>query len=539
MIEPPARRRRPPAPSVRGFEVAATGSAAARPAATGSAVPRSAEGPGARAAVAAWAGLIACAFAAGGVLHALGVLTIDHLPPLHAHFRVLTVTLLPAAAFAAVAVRALPRLTAHGGFGRALALSYGCALVWTVLLAVSAEGLAAPLARSTEYLAVLPAVGDDPLGWLRTFTERLPGYPTHVRGHPPLAVLLLWALARAGLPGASPASVLVVTVGCSATVAIGIVVRELAGESSARRALPYLALTPAAVWIATSMDAFFAGVGAWGVALLVLAGHGGRGRRRPRTWPSPLRRPRTSPATARGPREKSAAPRGARTWPAAFRPPLCGLAAGIVLGSLPYLSYGLVPYLLIPLVAGVVARVPPAAVAAALAGAGAVSAAFAAAGFLWPAGVLATHAEWAADPGSARPYAYFLVANLAVLALMTGPATAIGLSRLATAVGLSRLATAVGLSRFAPAAQAARPRRGEAAVLIMPGTRALAALVGAALVAVLALDVSGVTRGEVERIWVPYALWIGLAASMAAGRRRLAVQVVTGLALQALVVSPW
>nr|BFE88449.1 hypothetical protein GCM10020093_110500 [Planobispora longispora] len=57
--------------------------------------------------------------------------------------------------------------------------------------------------------------------------------------------------------------------------------------------------------------------------------------------------------------------------------------------------------------------------------------------------------------------------------------------------------------------------------------------------AVLALDVSGVTRGEVERIWVPYAVWIGLAASLADGRRPLAAQAVTGLLLQGLVISPW
>ncbi|WP_405143030.1 hypothetical protein OG589_36885 [Sphaerisporangium sp. NBC_01403] len=42
-----------------------------------------------------------------------------------------------------------------------------------------------------------------------------------------------------------------------------------------------------------------------------------------------------------------------------------------------------------------------------------------------------------------------------------------------------------------------------------------------------------------ERIWVPYALWIGLAASMAPGRRWLAVQAITGLLLQSLVLSPW
>jgi hypothetical protein len=405
-----------------------------------------------------WALLVAVSFAAGGVLHGLGVLRIDHLPPLHAHFRALTVGLLPAAAFGLVSARFLPGLVARMRFGRALAAGYGFALVWTVLLAVSGDGLAAPFTHKEEYLAVLPAVGDDPLGWLAGFTENLPHYPTHVRGHPPLPVLVVWALDAAGLHGALWAAVLVVLTGCSATVAIGLTVRRLAGEDAARRVLPYVALAPASVWIATSMDAFFAGIGAWGVALLVL----GRGR-----W-----------GRLAG-----------------------GAAAGVLLGALPYLSYGLVPYLLIPVVLVGILRPSRLTVVTALAGAASVTLPFASAGFFWPAGVLATHAQWAADPGAARPYLYFLIANLGVLALLTGPATAAG-----------------------PAGR-------------MPGKVRL--LVAAALVAVLALDVSGVTRGEVERIWVPFALWISVAGGFACGRRWLVAQVVTGLLLQGLVASPW
>ncbi|MDP9864827.1 MULTISPECIES: hypothetical protein [Streptosporangium] len=410
-----------------------------------------------RAALAVWAALVVAAFAAGAVLRARGALPIDRLPPLHGRLRTPTAALLPPLLLAAAAVAVLPGLAVRLRFGQALAVAYGTALTWTVLLAVSGDGLAQPFTSRYEYLAVLPAVGDDPLGWLASFTERLPGYPTHVRGHPPLPVLVLWALAEAGLPGPFWAAVLAVAVGCSATVAVALTVRRLAGEESARLALPYLALTPAAVWIATTMDAFFAGVGAWGVALLV---SGGRGRGR-----------------------------------------VLSGAAGVLLGALPYLSYGLVPYLLIPVVAAVVARISHATVVACLAGAAAVTAAAVAGGFLWPLGVLATHAEWAADPGAARPYLYFLAANLAVLALLTGPATAAGLAR------------------------------------TPPG--GVRALVAAAVVAVLALDVSGVTRGEVERIWVPYAVWIVLAAASSPGRWWLAAQALTGLLLQGLVSSPW
>lgn len=204
----------------------------------------------------------------------------------------------------------------------------------------------------------------------------------------------------------------------------------------------------------------------------------------------------------------------------------CGLASGVLLGALPYLSYGLVPYLLVPAAMGVLLRVRPGVVVAVSAGAAAVTAAFAAGGFRWPAGVAATHAEWAADPGAARPYWYFLVANLAVLALLTGPAAAVGLARLVGPVTGTAWHT-----------RATGPGAGFSTLPVL-------VLVGAALAAVLALDISGVTRGEVERIWVPYAVWLGLAAAWAApdratGRGWLAAQVVTGLLLQGLIMSPW
>lgn len=437
----------------------------------------------------AWAGLVAAAFAVGGVLHARGVLSIDHLPPLHALARRPTAAsaaaLVPAAVLAAVAVPVLPRLTAHLPLRAAFAAAFGVSLAWTVLLAVSGEGLAWPFTHPQEYPAVLGAVGDDPLGWLAGFTRDLPAYPTHVRGHPPLPVLVLWALAAAGLPGPFWAAVLVVVVGCSATVAIGLAVRRVSGEEAARRALPYLALSPAAVWIATTMDAFFAGAGAWGTALLLLALPGAGGSR-------------------------------GRVGRVAL-----GLGAGLALGALPYLSYGLVPYLLIPLAGAAVvlretavlretgARAARAAVLACLAGMAGVSALFAAGGFWWPDGVAATHAEWAADPGAARPYLYFLFANLAVLALVTGPATATGLAAPRLPEG---------------------PSVGSSAGRVLPV---------AALVAVLALDLSGVTRGEVERIWLPYTLWITAAAGRVGDRRLLAAQALTGLLLQGLVRSPW
>ena len=59
-----------------------------------------------------------------------------------------------------------------------------------------------------------------------------------------------------------------------------------------------------------------------------------------------------------------------------------------------------------------------------------------------------------------------------------------------------------------------------------------------ALAAVTLADLSQLSRGEVERIWLPFAVWIGAAA---VGDRRpwLAAQAATGLVVQAALVSPW
>jgi hypothetical protein len=95
--------------------------------------------------------------------------------------------------------------------------------------------------------------------------------------------------------------------------------------------------------------------------------------------------------------------------------------------------------------------------------------------------------------------------NPAALALATGPAVAAGL-----VVTLVRVRSAW------------RP----------------ALLPGAALAAVVAADLSQMSRGEVERIWLPFVPWLALAAP---GDRRgwLAAQVGLGLALQSLLASPW
>ncbi len=352
-----------------------------------------------------------------------------------------------------------PPLAARLSFGRLLALTWVGAAAWATALAAS-DGVGAitrPLTRRYEYLAAVDRVGS-PGSFLRGFLDQLPSYPTHVRGHPPGMVLLLWCLDRIGLGGAQVAAALVIGVGALAAPAALVVLRDVSGDGQARGAAPFLALLPGAVWVATSADALFAAVLAIGLALLTLA-CGRRGRR--------------SDALA--------------------------IAAGLTFGAALMLSYGAVPFgALVLAVAAWLRRLRP----LVLAGAAvlAVLGLFWALGFFWPDGLRATRELALAGVLTRRPYAAFLLISLAAFALAVGPAAAAGAANL-------------------------RDR----------GTWVLA---GAGLVAVAAADLSGLSRGETERIWLPFAPWVMLAAT-GLGRGWLGAQVLLGLALQAGVRSPW
>lgn len=413
--------------------------------------------------VTGWCALIGGCLLAGAVLKARGQLPIDDLPPLHAELRraLLTWQLLPAIGYAAAAIALLPRLARTLRWGRLLLLGWLGTATWACLLAVS-DGptwLAEPFTHKSEYVATAEAIGGDPIGWLRGFTDNVGSYPTHVAGHPPLPVLLFWVPHALGLPTGPSAAALSILLGSSASAAALVTARRLLGEDPSRAAAPYLVLTPYVLTIATSADAMFLGITAWGIALFTIASV------------------RHSVAL--------------------------GGVAGLLLGTTPFLSYGLLPLGAVVL-AVVWLRPSRFAVLGALAGALGVFCAFTAAGFWWPDGVLATHERWASGLGSDRPYWYILVANFAIFAMITGPATACGLA-------------------------AARGRR-------------LRILVGSALLALLVLDVSGVTRLEVERIWIPFAPWVMLATSTLPAtviRGWLVAQVAVAAVIQGTVGLVW
>jgi hypothetical protein len=181
-------------------------------------------------------------------------------------------------------------------------------------------------------------------------------------------------------------------------------------------------------------------------------------------------------------------------------------AGGLLFGVAAFLSYGLVLLAAVPaVVAWQRRRLRPLALAAV--GAAPLFIGFLAAGFSWVAGLLATRERYFAGVGGRRPYLDFLVANTACLAIVLGPAVAVALARV-------------------------RDRK-------------LLLLVGGALLVVGAAMISGMSKGEVERIWLPFAVWILPAgAVLAAGRGRvttgwLGFQAAAAIAVATAVKTSW
>ena len=137
------------------------------------------------------------------------------------------------------------------------------------------RGFAGRLTARHEYLRQVPVVTDIPEA-LSSFSRRILDYQpdswiTHVSGHPPGALLTFVWLDRIGLGGGAWAGLLCLLVGSSAAAAIIVTVRAVADEETARLAAPFVAVAPTAIWVAVSADGYFAGVAAWGIALLALA----------------------------------------------------------------------------------------------------------------------------------------------------------------------------------------------------------------------------------------------------------------------------
>lgn len=183
------------------------------------------------------------------------------------------------------------------------------------------------------------------------------------------------------------------------------------------------------------------------------------------------------------------------------------LGGGLLLGLGCYLSYGLT-LMALPALAVIVLRRDWRALAAALIAGGAVAVAFTAAGFDWLTGYHLVTQRYYQGLAARRPYAYWVWADLATLVVSAGPAALAALPR---------------------TVEQARPA-------------AVRCLTLAAAAAILAADLSGLSKAEVERIWLPFAVWLlaGTALLPAADRRWwLLAQAAVALLVNHLLLTSW
>ena len=388
---------------------------------------------------------------------------------------------------AALVVAYGPPLARRLGWRPLVLAGWAAALAWTWSLALVdgwERGVVGRLQTRNEYLRSVDAV-DALVPFLRDFAHHIDAtapdnWPAHVAGHPPGALLTFVALDRVGLGGGAWASTFCITVGTSAVAAALLTVRALGGERLARRAAPFLTLAPAAVWWGASADAYFSAVAAWGVALLALAATGS------------VRRP----------------------W-------LASLGAGLLFGLLCYLSYGLV---LMAAVAGAVLLAARTArpVPWVLLGVACWVVAFTAGGFWWYEGYSELVHRYYQGAAGIRPYGYFVWANLASNVPVVG------------------LATVAALRHAAVAAPGAFRRLRHGPVTGVP--EGLLLLVAGAVLALVCADLSGMSKAETERIWLPFTLWLLPATALLPDRGRrgwLAAQAAVALTVNHLLFTGW
>lgn len=339
----------------------------------------------------------------------------------------------PAIALAVVVVVAWGPTLAQRLSWRALTLgSWAVAGGWAFALAMIdgwQRGFAGRLTTRDEYLSQVPGVTDIP-ATLRTFAGRIVDYQphswtTHVSGHPPGALLT------------------------------------------------FVALAPTAIWVAVSADGYFAGVAAWGIALLAVAVH------RPVRFPA-----------------------------------LTAAAAGLLLGWGVFCNYGLM-LMGLPAAAvlasaadwrAILRALGPAALAAI-----GVAVAFAVAGFYWFDGYHLVQQRYWQGIAKDRPFQYWSWANLACVVC---------------AIGLGGVA---GLGRVFDGA-AVRRRSGFHLLLL------------GVLAAVVCADLSMLSKAEVERIWLPFTIWLTAATALLPVRSHriwLALNAAGAIALNTIILTNW
>jgi hypothetical protein len=293
----------------------------------------------------------------------------------------------PASLLAPIVAATVILLTLRGSFTHlpwhiVQILAYGSALAWALSLALvdGFSGLTKALGAPESYLEDVHQIGGHPFEYITTFTENPAAHSDTARGHPPGPVLLLWLFDRIGITNHTALGALITALATLTVPLVLAAVRDACGETAARRFAPVVVLAPYAVWVAVSLDAFVAVLGAAGVVLGIRA-------TRQRAKISPL-------------------------W---------ALLAGVLIGVASLFSYA-APWLGLSIVCVYFARRRP--FLNVISGLGALTPVLAAslAGFSWPNGL-----EMAAEDFSLRvePYRsaiWWAVLSVVALVVATGPA---------------------------------------------------------------------------------------------------------------------
>lgn len=305
---------------------------------------------------------------------------------------------LPAIAIGGATVWWGPRIVQRLRWRQLTWATWATSCAWAFALAMIdgwQRGFAGRLTARHEYLRQVPTITDAGEA-VRTFSSRILDFQpnswiTHVSGHPPGALLSFVWLDRVGLRGGAWAGLLCLLVGSSAAVAIIVAIRALCDEQTARLAAPFVAVAPTAIWVAVSADGYFAGVAAWGIALLALA----------------VRAKVRIPAVA-------------------------AVGSGLLLGWGIFLNYGLVLMALPALAVLTCApdrRTAVRTLVAAVGAAVAIVAVFAVAGFWWFDGYTLVQQRYWQGIANVRPFQYWGWANFASVVCAIGLGSVAGVAR--------------------------------------------------------------------------------------------------------------
>lgn len=408
-----------------------------------------------------------------------------YFPPVHAEWNPrLGPGTLPALLVGALAVWFSVGLAQRLPWRGLLLAAYAAGVAWLFSLALvdgAKLGVGTILGTEYEYLRTARATTDLP-ATLREYVSRIPydGLPDNI-------AKANWPVHVAGHPpGALSFFVLLVRIGLGGGLEAGIVVTLIAA-STALAVLVTLRLLGAEV-VARRAAPFLV----FGPAAI---------------WQSVSADGMFAAVSAWGIAALAAA--------AVRRSTLWALVAGLLLGYAVMLSYGLPLLGLLALAVLLVARnwrPLPWAVLSALA----VVLTYAALGFLWWEALPVLQDRYWAGVASARPKEYWMWGNLAALVFGAGPLLGAGLTTLG--------------------------RRARDLEVGPDAVRVTKWLAGATVAMVLVANFSQMSKGEVERIWLPFVPWLLISCALLPERWRragVAIQVVVALVVQHLLFTGW